>query len=293
MRKTPILALTSVLILFTSQSQATGEVRQLVHNRGSDSMAIAVIAWAEVYEQLMSSARVSVSGGGSGTGIAALINGVVNIANASRHITEKEVKRARERNVEPVEHVVGHDAIAIYVHGDNPIRSLSEAQLTEIFADGGSAERWSDLGIQVPGCKDQKIVRVSRQSSSGTYAHIRRNLLDGKRFKLGTLEMQGSKDVVELVGSTPCSIGYSSYAYETPDVRAVCISTGAATECVSPSISVITDRSYPLSRPLFMYTNGQPTEAIKDYLDWILSDQGQCILLQKQYAPVRSITCGG
>ncbi len=293
MRKISILALTSILVLVASQSRAIGDERQLVQNRGSDSMAIAVIAWAETYKRLESAARISVSGGGSGTGIAALINGTVKIANASRPITAKETQRARERNVEPTEHLVGHDAVAIYTHKDNPIRSLSQSQLTEIFADGGNLELWSDLEIEVPGCKDQKIIRVSRQSSSGTYALLRKTLLDGKRYKLGTLEMQGSKDLVELVGKTPCAIGYSSYAYETPNVSALCIYTETAVDCVSPSISAVSDKSYPLSRPLFMYTNGQPTGAVKDYLDWVLSDQGQCILLQKQYAPVRKVACGG
>lgn len=292
MRKALLPALASILILVTSLSRASGEERQFVQNRGSDSMAIAVIAWAETYEHLATKVRVSVSGGGSGTGIAALLNNVVNIANTSRPITEKEMKQAQERGIEPVEHLVGHDAVAIYTHKDNPLRSVSKSQLFEIYADEGKAERWSDLGIEVPGCKDQKIVRVSRQSSSGTYALVRKNLLDGHRYKLGTLEMQGSKDVVELVGKTPCAIGYSSYAYATPDVRAACVALETAADCVNPSISAVTDSSYPLSRPLFMYTNGQPAGAVKDYLDWVLSDQGQCILLQKQYAPVRKVSCG-
>ena len=293
MRKVPILALISILILVAPQSWGSGEQSQLLQNRGSDSMAIAVIAWAETYGRFDPAARISVSGGGSGTGIAALINGVANIANASRAITEKEVKRARERNIEPTEHLVGHDAVAIYIHRDNPIDSLSKSQLREIFADGGTFEHWNDLGIEVPGCKDQTIVRVSRQSSSGTYTLLRKVLLGGSRYKPGTLEMQGSKDVVELVSKTPCAIGYSSYAYETPDVRAACISTQAGADCVDPSISGVSNKSYPLSRSLYMYTNGQPAGAIKDYIEWVLSDQGQCILIQKRYAPVRKVTCGG
>lgn len=293
MKNAKILALISIMILVTAQSRAADEKTELVQNRGSDSMAISVIAWAEAYKRINPNVRISVSGGGSGTGIAGLVNGTVSIANASRAITEKEANRAREHNIDPVEHLVGHDAVAIYVHKDNPIHSLSIDQIKEIFADGGEVERWSDLGIEVPGCGDQKIVRVSRQSSSGTYARMRKTVLGGKRYRLGTLEMQGSKDVVELIGKTPCAIGYSSYAYVTPNVRAACISPEETDNCVIPSIAAVTDHSYPLARPLFMYTNGQPVGGIKDYLDWVLSDEGQCILLQKQYAPVRKVACGG
>lgn len=236
---------------------------------------------------------IAVSGGGSGTGIAALINGTVSIANASRPIKPQEAENARKRGVEPVENLVGRDAVGIYVHRDNPVRSLSTSDLKEIFAAGGKVEKWSDLGIQVPGCKGQQMVRVSRQSSSGTHSLLRKNLLGGDRYKMGTRESQSSKDLVTLVGKTPCAIGYSSFAYSTPDVKTVCIKRDSDDGCVNPSIAAVTDRSYPLSRPLYMYTNGQPEGDVRDYLDWVLSDTGQCILIQKKYAPVRKVTCGG
>lgn len=293
MKKAPISVLIMTLILFSSQILLARGEKSVIVNRGSDSMAIAVLAWAEDYQTSTRKVGIAVSGGGSGTGIAALINGAVNIANASRPMTAREIERARKRDVEPVEHLVGHDAVAIYVHRDNPIRSLNTSQLQEIYADGGDVERWSDLGIQVPGCKDQKIVRVSRQSSSGTYSLLRKNLLGGKRYKMGTRESQSSKDLVTLVGATPCAIGYSSYAYASPNVRAVCIVPDSGGSCISPSIGAVTDKSYPLSRPLYMYTNGQPEGDVRDYLDWILSDEGQCILIQRRYAPVRRVTCGG
>ena len=293
MNRAPIWILISTLVLFQSQILWARGDKSVIVNRGSDSMAIAVLAWAENYQISRHKVGIAVSGGGSGTGIAALTNGAVNIANASRPMSEREIERARKRGIEPVEHLVGHDAVAIYVHRDNPIRSLSPAQLKEIFGAGGHVERWSDLGIEVPGCSDQKIIRVSRQSSSGTYALLRKTLLGGKRYKLGTRESQSSKDLVTLIGSTPCAIGYSSYAFLVPEVRAVCIAGDSSERCISPSIAAVTDQTYPLSRPLFMYTNGQPRGHVKDYLDWVLSDEGQCILIQRQYAPVRKVACGG
>ncbi len=293
MKTAPIWILILTLVLFPSQILSARGEKNIIVNRGSDSMAIAVLAWAENYQIVRRKVGIAVSGGGSGTGIAALINDAVNIANASRPMSKREFERAQKRGIEPVEHLVGHDAVAIYVHRDNPIRSLNTAQLKEIFAAGGKVERWSDLGIEVPGCSDQKIIRVSRQSSSGTYALLRKTLLGGKRYKLGTRESQSSKDLVTLIGSTPCAIGYSSYAFLTTEVRAVCIATDASETCVSTSIAAVTDQTYPLSRPLFMYTNGRPQGHVKDYLDWVLSDAGQCILIQRQYAPVRKVVCGG
>ena len=293
MKKLSISALILTLTLVPAQLLWASEHRSLIVNRGSDSMAIAVLAWAENYPRPEHEIGIAVSGGGSGTGIAALINGTINIANASRPMSPREIENAGKMGIKPVEHLVGHDAVAIYVHRDNPVQSLSKSQLKEVFAAGGKLERWSDLGIQVPGCEGQKMVRVSRQSSSGTYSLLRKNLLGGGRYKLGTRESQSSKDLVTLVGGTPCAIGYSSFAYAAPNVKAVCIKQDSVDECVRPSIAAVTDRSYPLSRPLYMYTAGQPEGNVSDYLKWVLSDPGQCILIQKQYAPVRRVSCGG
>ncbi len=266
MKRAPIWILISILVLLPSQILSARGEKSLIVNRGSDSMAIAVLAWAENYQMLRRKVGIAVSGGGSGTGIAALINGSVNIANSSRPMSKREIELAQGRGIEPVEHLVGHDAIAIYVHRDNPIRSLDSAQIKAIFAAGGNVDRWSDLGIDVPLCSDQKIIRVSRQSSSGTYALLRKTLLGGKRYKLGTRESQSSKDLVTLIGSTPCAIGYSSYAFLTPEVKAVCIGADSSESCVNPSIAAVTDETYPLSRPLYMYTNGRPQGPVKDYM---------------------------
>jgi phosphate transport system substrate-binding protein len=293
MKISRVLALIPLLVSPLSTVSAIDAQRTLIQNRGSDSMAIAVMGWAEQYGRKNTAIGVAVSGGGTGTGIAALLNGTVDVANASRAMNRREINLAKEHGIAPVQHIIGYDAVAVYVHKDNPVKSLSFSQLADIYGDGGKTELWTDLGIEVPGCGDQRIVRVGRQNSSGTYAYINKNVLGGKRLKQGTLEAQSSKDLVELVVKTPCAIGYSSFAYATPDVKVTCITENSDEPCLVPSIRGVTEHTYPISRPLYMYTNGPATGDVKSYLDWTLSDEGQCILLKHQYAPVREVKCEG
>ena len=235
---------------------------------------------------------IAVSGGGSGTGISALINGTVDLANSSRKMKDKEIAQAEERGIEPMEHVVGFDALAVFLHHDNPIESLTLAQLAEIYGEGASMTKWSDLGVTVPGCDSDEIVRVSRQNNSGTYAYFKEAVLGkGREYELGSRDMHGSKDVVDLVEHTPCAIGYSGLAYAIPEVKMPCIASEEGGECTTPSSETAADNTYPIARPLFMYTAGEPTGATGTYLEWILSDAGQCIIAEKGYAPVRDIVC--
>jgi len=293
MKINPTIALMALLASPFATVSAIDTQRTLIQNRGSDSMAVAVVRWAEQYKKRTPEVSVTVSGGGTGTGIAALINGAVDVANASRAMTRREINRAKARGIAPVQHIVGHDAVAIYVHKDNPISSLSFSQLAEIYADGGKAELWTDLGIEVPGCRDQKIVRVGRQNSSGTYAYLRKNILGGTRYKQGTLEAQASTDLVGLVVKTPCAIGYSSFAYATSQVKVVCVTKNPDEPCSKASAQGITEGTYPLSRPLYLYVDEHATGDVKTYVDWVLSDEGQCILKKNQYAPVREVECDG
>ncbi|UCB55918.1 MAG: PstS family phosphate ABC transporter substrate-binding protein [Thiotrichales bacterium] len=291
MKSIQLFALIPLLVATLAPVSAAETKRTLIQNRGSDSMAIAVVRWAEEYKRNNTSIGVAVSGGGTGTGISALLNGTVDIANASRAMNRREINLARDRGIAPVQHVTGYDGIAIYVHNDNPVKSLSFSQIADIFGNGGPVHRWSDIGVEVPGCDDQKIVRVGRQNSSGTYAYLRHNVLGGKRFKQGTLEAQSSKDLVGLVTATPCAIGYSSFVYATPEVKVACLSEHAGEPCLTPGIEDVAERTYPISRPLYMYTNGPASGDVKTYLDWILSDAGQCILLNSRYAAVREVRC--
>jgi phosphate transport system substrate-binding protein len=287
------IALAAVIILSGCGRAGDGEGgRKVIQNKGSDTLVNVAQAWAEAYGQVAPDVAIAVTGGGSGTGIAALINGTVDVANASRTMKDSEIEQARERGQEPVEFVVGYDALAVFVHRDNPIEQIAIEQLAEIYGEGGEIENWADLGIEVPGCAGQEIIRVSRQNNSGTYAYFRSAVLGSDRdFKLGSRDMHGSKDVVDLVHNTACAIGYSGLAYATPEVRMVPVVSGDG-DAVVPSVETAVDKSYPIARPLLMYTSGQPTGHVKDYLDWILSNEGQCIIFDKGYAPARSVTCG-
>jgi len=245
-------------------------------------------AWAEAYSKTHPEVSVQVSGGGSGVGIASLIDGVADMANASRKMKEKELARAEANTGKrPQEFVVGLDALAVYVHNDNPNESISLEELAEIYGEGGNIESWSALGVKNSGCSSDEITRVSRQNNSGTYHYFREAVLGKARdYKLGSIDQSGSKDVVALVARTPCAIGYSGMGYRTDDVKWLAISRKKGELGIEPSVASAADATYPIARPLHIYTLGEPTGAIKDYLDWIMSDEGQQIVLDLGYVPV-------
>ena len=267
--------------------------RVVIQNKGSDTLVNVAQSWAEAYQGVKPEVAIAVSGGGSGTGIAALINGTVDLANASRAMKEKEIELASKGSKKPVQFTVGYDALAVYLHRDNPLDKISLEKLAEIYGENGTLDSWSQLGVEVPGCKDQEIVLVSRQNNSGTYVYFREAVLGRRDYKLGSRDLHGSKDVVDLVENTPCAIGYSGLAYATEHLKLACINSEADGSCVNPSTQSAVDGSYPIARPLFMYTLGEPSGEIKEYLDWILSEEGQCIIQQRGYAPVRKVDCSG
>ena len=286
------LAPVATLLVFACGGGADRVQRAVIQNKGSDTLLNVAQAWAEAYREVAPDVAVSVTGGGSGTGISAMINGTVDIANSSRRMRDSERDAARNNGVEAVEFIVGYDALAVYLHEDNPIRGMTLAQIESVYGEGGSAETWSDLGVAVPGCGSDEIVRVSRQNNSGTYVYFREAVLGEGDFKLGSRDMHGSKDVVDLVENTPCAIGYSGLAYATEHVGMPCIADAEGEPCVAPTLAAAEDGSYPIARPLFMYTAGQPRGAVKAYVDWILSDEGQCVIRERGYAPVGEVTCG-
>lgn len=290
------IAFITTTLLLSACGRPSGEggnERVLIQNKGSDTLVNVAQSWAEAYKEVEPNVAVAVTGGGSGTGISALINDTVDLANSSRKIKDQELEAARANGADPQEFTVGFDALAVYLHHDNPATSLTLAQLAEIYGEGGTVETWSQLGFEVPGCESDEIVRVSRQNNSGTYVYFQEAVLGKERdFRLGSRDMHGSKDVVDLVEKTPCAIGYSGLAYAIPEVKRVCIAMEEGGECVSPSTETAVDGSYPIARPLFMYTRMAPEGPTKAYLDWILSDAGQCIILDKGYAPVRAVSCG-
>lgn len=285
-----ILFMSAALLLDCSQKteEGQGAGKVTIQNSGSDTMVNLAQAWAEEYARVEPSVSVEVSGGGSGTGIAALINGTVDLVNSSRPITPEELEKStREAGHAPMEYIVGYDAMAIYVHKDNPIETISIEQLADIYGEGGAIEKWSQLGVQNTPCNTDEIIRISRQSSSGTYLYFREHILGQTRdFKLGSTDLHGSKDVVELIGKTPCAIGYSGMGYATDAVKKLKVSARAGEIAYDANIENTLNNAYPVSRPLYIYTHGVPNEATQKYIEWIMSEAGQKIVEQTGYVPL-------
>jgi phosphate transport system substrate-binding protein len=272
-----------------STGSAAPSQKTQLRNIGSDTMVNLAQAWAEAYAKMDPTVSVEVSGGGSGVGVAALINGTADVANCSRKFEPEEIAKAKAANKDPKEYVVGYDGLAIYVHKDNPLEVISLEELGDIYREGGRLNRWGEVGVkEIPGSKSDDIIRVSRQNNSGTYQYFREHVVGKKAdFKSGSLDMNGSKDVVELVARTPGAIGYSGLGYATPAVKILKVSKKKGDAGVLPSIATVHDNSYPISRPMFMYTPGDPSAPVKKYLDWIMSDAGQKIVQETGYVPLK------
>ena len=248
-------------------------------------------AWAEVYKKVAPNVEVEVSGGGSGVGIAALIKGTVDIANASRNMKPSEIEQAKKNTgKEPKEVIIGYDALAIYVHKDNPLNEITVEQLREIYSEGGKIRKWSELGVKIPGATSDDIVLVSRQSSSGTYEFFREHILNNRDFRLGSRDMNGSKEVVELVSNTPTAIGYSGMGYATPRVKMLKVAQKEGELAFAPTVENVHNKKYPIARSLQIYTLGEPQGEIKKYIDWILSDEGQRTVQETGYIPLKAVT---
>lgn len=277
----------ALLVLFVLMSCSRRE-HKIIQNKGSDTVVNLAQAWAEEYKKVKPDVAIAVSGGGSGTGIAALINGTVDIANSSRPIKAEEKAQAEKNNGgKPVnEFVIGLDALAVFVHPSNPISGLTIAELACIYGMNGKCETWSDVkGTTVPGCKDNKIIRVSRQSNSGTYQYFREAILgEGVDFKSGSMDLNGSREAIDLVEKTPCAIGYSGMGYITNNVKSLCVEKDG--KCVLPTLETATDKSYPIARELYMYTSGTPSAEVKAYMDWTQSEAAQAIIIKSGYVPV-------
>ena len=264
---------------------ATGVVIRLT---GSDTMVNLDQAWAENYKAVRPDVSVQIAGGGSGVGIAGLIDGILDIAASSRKMEPSEISRATKVSGKPpLELVVGLDALAVYVHESNPLNEISIDELAEIYGDGGRLTRWSQLNASSNGCPSDEIIRISRQNNSGTYVYFRDTVLGSKReFKLGSVDQSGSKDLAALVAHTPCAIGYSGMAYATRGVRALGIARKKGDKATAPTMETAADGSYPIARPLFFYVNGQSPAHVKEFIDWALGEDGQKILQDIGFVPV-------
>jgi phosphate transport system substrate-binding protein len=256
-----------------------------IENKGSDTMVNLALAWAEAYGRLHPDVQIAVTGGGSGTGIAALINGTVDMANASRDIKAEERAQAEANGIEPVEHVVAGDAIAIVVHPSNPVQALSIAQLADIYS--GQITNWQEVGGE-----DRPIVLLSRESNSGTHVFFLEEVLRGGRaddrtlFSPDTLLMPSSEGISAEVRQNPNAIGYDGLGYVTHDQKVVAVAPEGGGAAIMPSIETVRNDTYPIARELFIYTAGEPAGRVRDYLDWILSAEGQAIVGELGFVPI-------
>ena len=280
MRAIWMLSLVAVAVITAACSGGQGRAGKDVTIKGSDTMVILGQRWAETYMSKNPGARIQVTGGGSGTGIAALINGGTDICEASRPMkdTEKELVRARHgKDVDEIP--VALDGVAIYVNQSGPIPSLSQPQLKKIYT--GRIANWREVGG--PDCK---IVAYSRENSSGTYVFFKEHVLDNEDFARDVQTLPGTAAVVNAVSKDPASIGYGGIAY-TKEIRAVPISRDASSRAVEPSLATVQSGEYPLSRNLYFYTVGEPSGETKAFIDWVLSIEGQQVCEAVGYYPLK------
>jgi phosphate transport system substrate-binding protein len=256
-----------------------------IENKGSDTIVNLALAWAEAYQNIHPEVRISVTGGGTGTGMAALINGTVDLANASRQIKPEELDAAKANGYEPVEFVIARDAIAVIVNPSNPISQLTLAQLSDIYS--GKINNWQELGGE-----NRPIVRLSRETNSGTHVYFLEAVLrlgqkDNKTlFSMDTLLLPSSEGIIIEVRDNPNAIGYDGLGYVTPEVKIVAVARDAGGPYVIPSAETVSQGTYPISRDLYMYTAREPQGALTTYLEWILSLEGQKIVTQLGFVPI-------
>jgi len=283
-----LITIAIFLVLLAACSSNTTETNSnaeaYIENKGSDTIVNLALAWAERYQPEHPEVRISVTGGGSGTGIAALINDTVDIANASRKIKEEETAEAQANGVEPVEHIIARDAIAVIVNPENPVSQLTLKQISDIYS--GKISNWSEVGGD-----DRPIVRLSRETNSGTHVYFLETVLrlgnsdDKTLFSTDTLLLPSSEGIIAEVRQNPNAIGYDGLGYVPKDLKMIAIAEEEGGAYVLPSIPTVNDKTYPIARDLYMYTNGEPTGIVKEYLDWVMGSEAQQIVAELGFVP--------
>jgi len=294
MKRTPlltgfllVLAILSVSCSSRTASQNSPQTSAYIENKGSDTIVNLALAWAEHYQSVHPDVRISVTGGGSGTGIASLINGTVDLANASRQIKPEEIEEAQSKGINPVEHIIARDAIAVIVNPQNPVSQLTLEQISDIYS--GKISNWKEVGGE-----DRPIVRLSRETNSGTHVYFLETVLrlgedDNKTlFSRDTLLLPSSEGIISEVRHNPNAIGYDGLGYVPHDLKTIAIAGEAGGEYILPSIETVNDVTYPIARDLYMYTAGEPVGTVQIYLDWIItSDEAQGIVRELGFVPIK------
>ncbi|MDH3393225.1 MAG: PstS family phosphate ABC transporter substrate-binding protein [Desulfobulbaceae bacterium] len=251
--------------------------------KGSDTMVHLVSEWAEAFMHSVPTADLSVTGGGSGTGIAALINNTTDICAASRSIKEKEITLAAQKNIHPIEFKVAMDGIALVVNPANPINALTVEQIKKIFT--GTVNNWKQVGGP-----DKPILVLSRESSSGTFVFFQEHVLDKEDYTAQARSLPGTSAMIQNIATDVWTIGYVGlgYAAQAADkVKTLAIAAEAGKPAIIPSEATINSGEYVIARPLFLYTGGQPAGLTKEFLDFVLNSEGQKIVREAGYVPIQ------
>ena len=247
--------------------------------KGSDTMVHLVTAWAEAFMAENDDLYVSVDAGGSGAGIAALINGTIDIASASREMKQEEKQQASDKGPDPVEFVVARDGIAVVVHPDNPVNELTIEQLSKIYT--GAITNWSAVGGN-----DRKVSILSRESSSGTYAFFREHVMGDQDYTTDAKLMPATSAIIEATAEDRGSIGYVGLGYVAEAggrAKALEVKVDESSDAVAPSEEAVKSGEYGIARPLYLYSAGEPTGAAKAFIDFALSEAGQAIVSENGY----------
>ena len=281
------VVLLSFLMLAVSQIPATFAARNITV-KGSDTIVTMGQRWAEEYMKLHPEVSIQVTGGGSGTGIAALINGTTDLADASRSIKEKEIDKAKQAGYYPQEFKVAIDSLAFVVNSENPIKELSIKQVMGIYT--GRINNWSEVGG-----KSAAIVRYSRESSSGTYQFVKENILKNADYAADCQTLPGTSAVTNAISKDPNGIGYGGVGYfiNQSALKVLSIKKDDKSAAISPlkadgsvDYNAAWSKTYPVWRYLYMYAGTRPKGEIKDYLNWIMSPEGQKIVEKEGFVPL-------
>lgn len=253
--------------------------KQTLTIKGSDTMVLLGQRWAEMFMKEHPASSIQVTGGGSGTGIAALINGSTDLANSSRPMKDKEKEEVKtKRKSDVVETKVALDALAVYVAEANPLKEMDLDQLAKIYL--GQITNWKDLGGA-----DQKITLYGRENNSGTYAYFKEHVLANKDFAPAVQTLAGTSAVANAVKGDPSGIGYGGIAYAA-GIRPLKIKKTKDAPAVEPKLETAKDGSYPISRFLYVYSAGEPQGLAKEFLAWVVSDAGQKVVSDVGYFPL-------
>jgi len=241
-------------------------------------------AWSEAFTAKTGMA-VAVTGGGSGVGIASLLNGTCDIAEASREMEAQELEQAKQKGITPVKFVVGLDGLAVVVNPHNPIKELTLDQIADLFT--GKITNWKEVGGP-----DKKVVLLSREVNSGTHVYFKEHVLrkgqkEGtEEFSAEALLMPSSQAIADEIAQNDQAIGYYGMGYLSPTQKAIAVAAAEGKPYVEPLVENVVNGTYPISRPLLMYTNGEPTGGVKEFIDFVLSEEGQRIVVEQDFVPV-------